>query len=123
MENKNNLLYLGEGVLRSFFITLALIFILVIVSTFYDMDAGIRSACFVVLSMLSVVYGSIYSTRKIGKKGWLVGISVAFLYIIMIYFVAIIAGSREIPLDYKDAARMMLALLVGGLSGMLGINI
>lgn len=123
MENKNNLLYLGEGVLRSFFITLALIFILVIVSTFYDMDGGIRSVCFVVLSTLSVVYGSIYSTRKIGKKGWLVGISVAFIYIIMLYFVAVIAGSRGLSLDYKDAVRMMFALLVGGLSGMLGINI
>lgn len=123
MENKNSLLYLGEGVLRSFFITLALILIMVIVSTFYDVDAGIRSICFVVLSTLSVVYGSIYATKKIGHKGWLVGIAVASIYIIMLYFVAVFAGSREFALSYKDAVRILLAMLVGGLSGMLGINI
>ena len=123
MENKSKFFYIGKGVLGSFFLTLVLILILGIVSTFLDVNASIRAACFIVITSLSVVYGSIYSTRKIQKRGWFIGILVALLYIFIIYLVAIISGSREFVINSTDLFMVALALLVGSLSGMLGINL
>ena len=123
MENKSKFFYIGKGVLGSFFLTLVLILILGVVSTFLDVSASIRAACFIVITSLSVIYGSIYSTRKIQKKGWFIGILVALLYIFIIYLVAIISGSREFTINSTDLFMIALALLVGSLSGMLGINL
>ena len=123
MENKSKFIYIGKGVLGSFFLTLVLILILGIVSTFLEVNASIRAACFIVITSLSVIYGSIYSTRKIQKKGWFIGILVALLYIFIIYLVAIISGSREFAVNSTDLFMITLALLVGSLSGMLGINL
>jgi len=123
MENKNKFFYIGKGVLGGFFLTLVLILILGVVSTFLDVSASIRAGCFIVITSLSVIYGSIYSTRKIQRKGWLIGILVALLYIFIIYLVAIISGTREFAINAADLFMIALALLVGSLSGMLGINL
>ncbi|MBC8061994.1 MAG: TIGR04086 family membrane protein [Clostridiaceae bacterium] len=123
MENKSRYFYIGKGVLGSFFLTLVLILILGIVSTFIDVTASLRAACFIVITSLSVIYGSIYSTRKIQKKGWIIGILVALLYILIIYLVAIISGSRGLAINSMDLFMILLAMLVGSLSGMLGINL
>ena len=123
MENKNKFVYIGKGVLGSFFLTLVLILILGIVSSFLDVSVSIRAACFIVITSLSVIYGSIYSTRKIQKKGWFIGMLVALLYIFIIYLVAIISGTREFAINSTDLFMITLAMLVGCLSGMLGINL
>ena len=123
MENKNKFFYIGKGVLGSFFLTLVLILILGVVSTFLDINVSIRAACFIIITSLSVIYGSIYSTRKIQKRGWFIGILVALLYIFIIYLVAIISGSREFAINLSDLFMIGLALIVGSLSGMLGINL
>ena len=88
-----------------------------------DVSVSIKAACFIVITSLSVIYGSIYSTRKIQKKGWLIGILVALLYIFIIYLVSIISGSREFVINSTDLLMLSIALLVGSLSGMLGINL
>ena len=123
MENKNKFVYIGKGVLGSFFLTLVLILILGVVSSFLDVSVSIRAACFIVITSLSVIYGSIYSTRKIQKRGWFIGILVSLLYIFIIYLVAIISGSREFAVKMTDLFMIGLALIVGCLSGMLGINL
>ena len=46
-----------------------------------------------------------------------------YLYIFIIYLVAIISGSREFAVKMTDLFMIGLALIVGCLSGMLGINL
>ena len=123
MENKNRFFYIGKGVLGSFFLTLILILVLGIISTFFEVSASIKAACFIVITSLSIIYGSIYSTRKVQKKGWFIGIMVALLYIFIIYLVAIISGTRGFAINSTDLFMIGLASLVGSLSGMLGINL
>ena len=67
------------------------------------------------------MYGCIYATRKINNKGWLVGTLVALLYMILLYIVAIVWGKDGLAV--KDMWRLLLALVTGALSGMLGINL
>lgn len=122
MLNKSTFFHIGEGVLRGFFLTLILIFFYAILATFIDVGGGARSACIVVFTCISIIYASVYATKKIGKKGFATGIIVAAVYILIIYIVAIIAGRSPI-IAVNDLYRICLALVVGCMSGMLGINL
>lgn len=118
---KNNSAYIGKGVLRGCSITIVCAFILALIQTFSSIGEGALSACILIISMISIVYGCIYATRKINSKGWLVGIMVALLYMIVLYIAAIIWGKDGLAV--KDLWRILLALATGALSGMLGINL
>lgn len=122
MENKSSYIHVGEGVLRGFMLTLVALLIYSVVLKFATLNEGISSMFILVVTLMSILYGAIFSARKINKKGWLVGASVGLLYIVIIYLVALIAGG-ESALSVKDLLRVTLAVVVGGLSGMLGINI
>jgi len=122
MENKSNYIHVGEGVLRGFMLTLLALLIYSVVMKFATLSGGISSMFILVVTLISILYGSIFAARKINKKGWLVGASVGLLYIIIIYLVSLLAGG-DASLALKDLLRVTLAVIVGGLSGMLGINI
>jgi putative membrane protein (TIGR04086 family) len=114
-------MYIGKGVLRACIITIILAFILAVVQTFTSIGEGVLSMSILITTMLSIIYGSIYATRKISSKGWIVGIMVALLYMAIIYIAAVVLGKDGFIL--KDLWRVLLALLTGTLSGMLGINL
>jgi putative membrane protein (TIGR04086 family) len=122
MENKSSYIHVGEGVLRGFMLTLLALLIYSVVLKFATFSEGVSSMFILVVTMISILYGAIFSARKINKKGWLVGATVGLLYIVIIYLVALVAGG-EATLAIKDLIRVTLAVIVGGLSGMLGINI
>ena len=101
MENKSNYIHVGEGVLRGFMLTLVALLIYSVVLKFATLSDGISSMFILVLTLISILYGSIFSAKKISKKGWLVGASVGLLYIVIIYLVSLLAG-REAALSLKD---------------------
>ena len=122
MENRIKYAYIGKGVFRGFLLTLILILIYSVVAAFIDISAVARSIFFIVGTSLAIMYGAIYTTKKIRKKGWIVGFIVAMIYILIVYIISLIAG-REAALSINDFYRVLLAALVGTLSGMLGINV
>jgi putative membrane protein (TIGR04086 family) len=118
---KNNSVYIGKGVLRGCVITVIIAFVLALIQTFSSIGESALSACILITSMVSIMYGCIYATRKINNKGWLVGFLVALLYMFILYIAAIIWGKDGLAI--KDIWRILLALVTGALSGMLGINL
>lgn len=122
MENKSSYIHVGEGVLRGFILTLVALLIYSVVLKFTTVSAGISSMFILVVTLISILYGAVFSAKKINKKGWLVGAAVGLLYIVIIYLVALMAGG-EATLSLTALLRVTLAVVVGGLSGMLGLNI
>lgn len=122
MENKSAYVHLGEGVLRSFVMTLICILIYSVVLRFATITENVTSIFILVLTLLSVVFGAIYSARKINKRGWLIGLIVACLYMVILYLVSLLAG-RDGALTSAHFIKFGLAAVVGALSGMLGINL
>lgn len=120
-ELKKNYVYIGKGVLRSCIITIILAFIIAIVQTSKGIQESTMSLFILITTMLSIIYGCIYSTRKINSKGWLVGLIVSLIYILILYITALILGKDGFII--KDLWRILLAVITGTLSGMLGINI
>lgn len=111
-----------EGVLRSFFMTLAILLLYAVFAHFVQINESITSILIIIATLLSVVYGSIYASRKTGKRGWLNGLLVAILYIIIFYLVALLSQSRDAAIGFNDLARFAICIFVGILAGMLGLN-
>lgn len=123
MEKKSKIyVSAAGGVLRALFITLVVILIFAFVSTKISFSEGITNMVILVTTLLSVMFGSIYSSRKSGKKGWLNGFLVGLFYIAIFYIVSLIDGSSG-AFQLRDIIRIVLSIVVGTLSGMLGINI
>lgn len=119
---KENYRYIGKGIIRAFLLSIILILIYAIITTFAEPSTSVTSMYILITSLLSVMYGTIYATRKIERKGWLIGVTIAIFYILIIYIVSLVAG-REVTLGTRDIIRALLAIAVGSLSGMLGINL
>lgn len=122
LEEKSKALNIGQGVIRSFFLTLGLLIIYAIITYFTKPNPKIDSVYFVAITALSVMYGAVYAVKQIQKKGWLVGLIVAILYMLIIYLVSAVNG-RGFDISSFGVLRIALAIFVGTLSGMLGINI
>lgn len=120
--NSSDFNYVIKGVIRGFLITLLLLFFYAIFVTYNDISPNISSILLTVISMISIGFGAIYSTKKIRKKGWIVGILVAVFYMILIYLLSIVVG-QPAALSIKSIYKLIFALIIGMLSGILGINI
>lgn len=122
MEKNNSYLPAAEGVLRGFIITVVLLLIFAVVMTFIEVDEGASSMFYLITTLLSIMYGSIYAVRKIKRRGWLIGIIVTLLYLLILYIVSIISGNSSV-IGTDRIMRFLLALIVGALSGMIGVNL
>lgn len=111
-----------QGVLRAVIFTVIMLLMFAVILTFKNINEGISSTIYLSITILSIMYGTIYSSKKINKKGWLVGIIVAFLYILIMYIISIISGNT-LTFGKDKFFRILLAMLVGMLSGMLGVNL
>lgn len=122
MEEKGMLIKVGKGALRSTVITIVLLIILTVVMSVKDLSPQIISVYYLLVTCASIIYGSIYAAKKNNKKGWLVGLLVSMLYMV-IFHVLRFVFQQDDSITSKDFIRLALALLVGTLSGMLGINL
>jgi putative membrane protein (TIGR04086 family) len=122
MDGKNALIKVGNGVLRATIITLLLLVLLAAIMNFNEIGSQVLSVYYLVVTCVSILYGSIYAARKNKRRGWIVGILVALLYMIILYLISAIFF-QDLAFTGKDFLRLAIALLVGALSGMLGINL
>lgn len=117
--------YIGsvaKGVLRAIIATVFFVILLSIVMSFIFPDIKTLSVAWVVITCISILLGSIYAARRNGEKGWLVGLGVAFLYYIGLLILSAVFKDM-VNFSIADVYRMLIALVIGVLSGMLGINI
>lgn len=112
----------GQGVLRASIITMLCVLIYSLITSFTSFGPKVTSVFIVVLTLVSILYGAVYAALRSGNKGWLIGLLVALFYMLILYIVSIFCG-KGFALDAGDFIRLLLALAVGSLSGMLAVNI
>lgn len=120
---KNSILPIAEGVLRGFILTLIMLLIYAAVMCFVDTGDKANSIYYMITTLFSIMYGAIYAVRKLKKRGWIVGLIVSMLYMIILYAVFLIGNGENAILNQGNYIRILLAAGVGALSGMLGINL
>ncbi|MCR1935271.1 TIGR04086 family membrane protein [Clostridium tepidum] len=122
MLNKKNTDFIVQGILRAVIFTVIMLLLFAVVLTFTDVGEKITSIIYLLITILSIMYGTIYSVRKINKKGWLIGLVISIIYMVIIYIISIVSGNT-LTFGSDRFVRILLALILGILSGMLGINI
>ncbi|WP_243108113.1 TIGR04086 family membrane protein [Clostridium sp. JN-9] len=122
MLEKNKFIFIAEGVLRGIILTTILFLVLASIMTFTEVNNSFTSVFYLLTTLVSIMYGAVYSAKKIQRKGWLVGLAMAIMYMIILYAVSI-ASNNSTGMDSSRIIRTILALVVGTLSGMLGINL
>lgn len=111
-----------KGVVGAIAITTLLIAILSLVMSFVDLTPGVSSAINVVITSISLMFGTILAAKIYGSRGWLVGLAVGVLFYIALYAIGVLFGA-EATLGLYDLVKFLLCIAVGILSGMLGINL
>ena len=122
MKNKMKYSCVAEGVFRAAILTLIMLVIYSIVTSYVPASLKVTSVFYIIITLLSVLYGSVFAAKKSGEKGWLMGISVAATYMVVLYLVKVVGGGSA-AIGMKEVVRTSLALGVGAFSGMLGINL
>ncbi|MBZ9624226.1 TIGR04086 family membrane protein [Clostridium sp. FP2] len=122
MENKIKFSCAAEGVFRASILTLIVLVAYSIITSYLTASMKVTSVFYIVITLVSVLYGSVYAAKKAGEKGWLMGIMVAAIYMIVLYLVKVVGGGST-SISMREVVRMALALGIGTLAGMLGINL
>ncbi|GCD09641.1 TIGR04086 family membrane protein [Clostridium tagluense] len=122
MENKIKFSCAAEGVFRASILTLIVLVAYSIITSYLTASMKVTSVFYIVITLVSVLYGSVYAAKKAGEKGWLMGIMVAAIYMIVLYLVKVVGGGST-SIGMREVVRMALALGIGTLAGMLGINL
>jgi len=122
MENKIKYSCAAEGVFRAAILTLIVLVIYTIITTYLPASMKVTSVFYIVITLVSVLYGAVFAAKKAGEKGWLMGILVGATYMLILYLVKVFGGGSA-AIGMREIVRTALALGIGALSGMLGINL
>lgn len=121
-ENRSFIKSVLKGLMGAILITFMLLLILSLVMIKFELSQKVYSISFVVITTLSLVLGSILAAKSNGSKGWLTGGVVGILFFIFIFILGgIIGGSFSFGIS--GLYRLGSCLIVGTVSGMLGINL
>ena len=111
-----------KGIVGAIAVVIILTSILSLVMSFVDINSNVLSIITVIITSVSLIFGTIFAVKLYRRKGWLIGLSVGTLFYISLYAIGILFGA-EATLGLYDLVKFLLCVIVGILSGMLGINL
>ena len=122
MEWKSYFNNVFKGVIGAISITILLTAVFSLIMTFVDFSDAVFSGIYVGITSVSLILGTIIASKLQGHIGWLVGLAVGVLFYIALYGIGVFFGA-EATLGIYDLIKFLLCIVVGILSGMLGINL
>ena len=72
---------------------------------------------------ISILAGSFFATRKVGKNGIIKGIVVGIIYIFFIYLTSSIANGGNFALTIGSIIMILIGIICGAIGGIIGVNI
>lgn len=111
-----------KGAVIAIIVTVFLSLIQAAASTYFLIGFKLTAFLSVLITSVSIFIGAAYSSRRGKRKGYLSGLIVAGIYMVFIFLYSKLNGN-VISLDVNTIGRIILAILIGILSGMLGINL
>ena len=113
---------IGSGLAKAAISTLIILVVFSLLSTFIAFGDGVESVILTATTCVSVVYGSAMAARDMRRNGWVAGLLVSAGYCIILFLASSIAlGALAIAGIHMF--RILVALIVGVIAGILGVNI
>lgn len=122
MENTKYFKSVLKGTVGTLIFSFIGVAVLSILMTKLAFSKGIFNAIYVIISLCSLSLGAIIGAKRNESRGWLVGFGVALGYYLVLFVLAS-CFSGELVFNLFDLVKLSIALVVGTLAGMLGINL
>lgn len=122
MEKSKYLKSVFKGTIGSMLMSFIGIVILSGLMTKFVFSEGIFNMLYVVISLVALSIGAIIGAKKNESKGWLVGFGVAMGYYLGLFILSSLLDG-EVSFRLFELAKLSIALVIGTLAGMLGINL
>lgn len=122
MENTKYFKSVLKGTVGTLIFSFIGVALLSILMTKLAFSKGIFNAIYVIISLCSLSLGAIIGAKRNESRGWLVGFGVALGYYLVLFVLAS-CFSGELVFNLFDLVKLAIALVVGTLAGMLGINL
>lgn len=120
-EGENKALILVKSIFFALIISLICIIIYAVVLSITPVSDNTMSIITQVITMISIVAAAMYCSKKIRSKGWLYGIIIGIIFVLIIIPISMIWG--QIPaFDKYFIAKVLMASLVGFIGGIIGVN-
>ena len=118
MENNKYVKSVVKGTIGTIIFSFVGIALLSMLMTKLVFSKSIFNMIYVIISLCSLSLGAIIGAKKNEAKGWLVGFGVALGYYIVLFILSS-SFSGEITFKLFDLTKLLIALAVGTLAGML----
>jgi len=119
---KNNILHLMKWILVAYVITIVAFMLFAFILTYTDFPDNYMSTAVMVSVLMSICVSGWMSSKNIKRNGWLNGSLMGFVYILTIYLVRCFVF-HDSSIGLKTLGWTLLAMVVGALSGIIGINV
>ena len=118
---KGNLIRILKGSGISVVITLVLLLIYSCLLTYTSINENTIPAVIIIVTAISILVGSLLSSRHIKKNGLTNGAFVGLIYILVIYLLSSII-SRNFGISVYSIIMMVASILMGAVGGIIGVN-
>ncbi|MCQ2013691.1 MAG: TIGR04086 family membrane protein [Clostridium butyricum] len=121
MENNNYFKCVLKGTVGTLLFTFSGIVVLSFLMTKLVFSKHMFNVLYLVISLISLAIGAMIAAKKKQSKGLLVGFGVTVFYSVIIYIVCLIINGG-FSFNMFELFKLVAALIVGGLGGVLGVN-
>lgn len=122
INSSNYFIDLIKGTVIGLLVTIMLILIFTIILTYTKLSEDRIPLINSIIMILGITTGSIFTSRKAEKNGWIFGGVTGILYFIIIFILSIIF-IKNYAFDKYFIFKGLVALSTGIIGGMIGINI
>lgn len=122
-EKNNVFLKIIKGVGISLFFTFICLTIFSALLTYTNLSENLIQPVVISVTGISILAGSFFATRKVGKNGIIKGIVVGLIYILLIYLTSSIINGGNFALTIGSIIMILVGILCGAIGGIIGVNI
>ena len=121
---KNNIsIKILKGVGISFAFTLICLTVFSALLTYTSLSESLIQPVVISVTGISILAGSFFATRKVGKNGIIKGIAVGLIYILLIYLISSIVNRGNFAFTIGSIIMILIGILCGAIGGIIGVNI
>ena len=122
-EKKYIFIKILKGVGISLAFTLISLTIFSALLTYTSLSENLIQPVVISVTGISILAGSFFATRKVGKNGIIKGIVVGLIYILLIYLISSLVNGGNFAITMGSIIMILIGILCGAIGGIIGVNI
>lgn len=119
---ENNITKIIKGSVLAIIITLIILLILAMLLSYTSMSENVITPIIIIITAVSIMIGSIFSSIKIRKQGIINGTIVGSIYIVTIYTLSSILY-QNFSMSTNTIIMIIAGILAGATGGIIGVNL